>query len=179
MRGNVGEVPFGPEIWVRGPVVGEGDASSAERQAAPEQQPAPQQFSWVNVHGGAGATTLATLFGGADVGQRWPDPSRGEPATLLLVARTHAAGLTGVSQTLDLFRRGEQPTGLQIGAVVLVADAPGRLPRELQQRIKILGSAVAVHRVPWIAAWRTGAKLDGSIPRELLSLARLVGHSVP
>ncbi|MFI9028571.1 hypothetical protein [Streptomyces sp. NPDC053560] len=149
-----------------------------ERESDVEQRSAPQQFSWVNVHGGAGATTLATLFGGADVGQRWPDPARGEPSTLLLVARTHAVGLRGVSQTLDLFRRGEQPAGLQIAAVVLVADAPGRLPRELQQRIKILGSAVAVHRVPWIAAWRTGAKLDGSLPRELLALARLVGHPV-
>ncbi|WP_338059271.1 DUF6668 family protein [Streptomyces oceani] len=127
----------------------------------------------MNVHGGAGASTLAQLVGGVDIGQRWPVPTQGEPTTVLLVARTHAAGLRAISQTLDVLRRGEQPPGVQIAAVILVADAPGRLPRQLNQRIKIIGSAVAVHRVPWVPAWRTG-EVKGPIPREVSALARLV-----
>lgn len=164
---------YGPEIWVRGPVI-IGSASDAERHSAEAAEPAFQeQYAWMSVHGGAGASTLARLLGGVDVGHRWPDLTQGEPHTVLLVARTHSAGLQAVSQTLDILRRGDQPPGVQVAAVVLVADAPGRLPRQLNQRIKIIGSAVAVHRVPWVSAWRTG-ELKGPIPREVTALARLV-----
>ncbi|MFM9588785.1 DUF6668 family protein [Streptomyces scabiei] len=117
---------------------------------------APHQLAWLAAHGGAGATTLAAVFGGVDAGRTWPRPDQGEPSSVLLVARTHAAGLQAVSWTLDVFRRGEQPPGLELVAVVLVADAPGRLPRQLLQRIKVIGSAIEVHRVPWVPAWRTG-----------------------
>ncbi|MFG2882158.1 DUF6668 family protein [Streptomyces sp. NPDC048297] len=124
-------------------------------------------------HGGAGASTLAAVFGGADAGRSWPRPDQGEPGTVVLVARTHAAGLQAVSRTLDVFRRGEHPPGLELAAVALVADAPGRLPRALQQRIKVIGSAVRVHRVPWVPAWRTG-DLSAPAPRETSGLAELV-----
>ncbi|GHH88279.1 hypothetical protein GCM10017771_32840 [Streptomyces capitiformicae] len=92
---------------------------------------------------------------------------------MLLVARTHAAGLQAVSWTLDLFRRGEQPPGLELVAVVLVADAPGRLPRQLLQRIKVIGSAIETYQVPWVPAWRTG-DLTAPPPRETARLAALV-----
>jgi hypothetical protein len=126
----------------------------------------------VAAHGGAGASTLAAVFGGIDVGRAWPRTDQGEPESILLVARTHAAGLQAVSHVLDLFRRGEQPPGLALVAVVLVADAPGRLPRQLLQRIKVIGSAIDVHRVPWVPAWRTG-DLTAPAPREIAALARL------
>ncbi|MFE9660140.1 hypothetical protein [Streptomyces sp. NPDC005955] len=123
-------------------------------------------------HGGAGASTLTTVFGGIDAGRAMPRPDRGEPHTVVLVARTHAAGLQAVSRTLDAFRRGEQPPGVELVAVALVADAPGRLPRQLQQRIKVIGSAVRIHRVPWVPAWRTG-DLSVPPPRETSALAAL------
>lgn len=133
----------------------------------------PDRLAWVAVHGGAGTSTLAAVFGGVDVGRSWPRPDQGEPGSILLVARTHAAGLLAVSQTLDLFRRGEHPPGLTLVAVALVADAPGRLPRQLLQRIKVIGSAVDVHRVPWVPAWRTG-DLTAPVPRETAALGRLL-----
>ncbi|MEV5435314.1 DUF6668 family protein [Streptomyces sp. NPDC052682] len=161
---------MGPEIWIRGPVV------TAEQQAPPAQPAeaplARRQVAWVAAHGGAGTSTLAAVFGGVDVGRAWPRPEQGEPDSVLLVARTHAAGLQAVSRTLDLFRRGEQPPGLELVAVVLVADAPGRLPRALQQRVKVIGSVVQVHRVPWVPAWRTG-DITGPAPRETAALAGL------
>ncbi|WP_338059526.1 hypothetical protein [Streptomyces deccanensis] len=94
------------------------------------------------------------------------------------MARTHAAGLQALSQTLDLFRRGEQPPGLTAVAAVLVADAPGRLPRQLVQRIKVIGSAISVHRVPWVPTWRTG-DLSAPAPRETAALARLLTDAAP
>jgi hypothetical protein len=36
----------------------------------------------------------------------------------------------------------------------LPADAPGRLPKELNRRITILASATMVYRLPWVREWR-------------------------
>lgn len=172
MQGIAQQGPGGPEIWVRG--------SAGERPGprpgadAPHVAVTPRRFAWVATHGGAGATTLATVFGGHDTGRNWPRPDHGEPASVLLVARTHAAGLDAVSHTLDIFRRGAAPPGLDLDAIVLVADAPGRLPRQLTQRIKVISSVIDVYRVPWVPAWRTG-DLDGPPPRDCEQLARLTG----
>ncbi|WP_062640160.1 DUF6668 family protein [Streptomyces maremycinicus] len=157
----------GPEIWIRGPV------------AAPDPLPmpyastaAPRRFSWVCTHGGAGGSTLAAVYGGHDCGRAWP--GAGDPPSVLLVARTHAAGLDSILRTLEVFRRGEAPHGLDLDAVVLVADAPGRLPRPLVQRVKVIESVIDVYRVPWVANWRLG-ELGGTPPRETEPLARLTG----
>ncbi|MCX5368691.1 hypothetical protein OG613_26720 [Streptomyces sp. NBC_00015] len=157
----------GPEIWIRGPV------------AAPDPVPMPyastaasRRFSWVCTHGGAGGSTLAAVYGGHDCGRAWP--GAGDPPSVLLVARTHAAGLDSVLRTLEVFRRGEAPRGLDLDAVVLVADAPGRLPRPLVQRVKVIESVVDVYRVPWVTNWRLG-ELGGTPPRETEPLSRLTG----
>lgn len=161
----------GPEIWLRGPV---DDGPRPGAPAAPGHPPgvpaSVRRFSWVATHGGAGVTTLAAVYGGHDCGRDWPGPE--DPRSVLLVARTHAAGLASVSGTLELFRRGEAPPGLDLDAVVLVADAPGRLPRPLAQYVKAIESVIDVYRVPWVPAWRIG-ELSGEPPRETATLARL------
>ncbi|MFI7500575.1 DUF6668 family protein [Streptomyces sp. NPDC049687] len=159
----------GPEIWIRGPV------------PVPEPVPVPgayattatpRRFSWLATHGGAGASTLAAVYGGHDCGRDWPGPA--DPPSVLLVARTHAAGLESALRALEVFRRGEAPRGLDLDAVVLVADAPGRLPRPLAQRIRVIESVIDVYRVPWVTEWRLG-ELAGGPPRETEALARLTG----
>lgn len=157
----------GPEIWLRGPVAVPEPPPGPYRSAA-----TPRRFSWLATHGGAGASTLAAVYGGHDCGRDWPAP--GDPPSVLLVARTHATGLESALRALEVFRRGEAPQGLDLDAVVLVADAPGRLPRPLTQRIRLLESAVDVHRVPWVTEWRLG-DLGGGLPRETEALARLTG----
>ncbi|WP_405587269.1 DUF6668 family protein [Streptomyces sp. NBC_01092] len=158
----------GPEIWIRGPV------------ALPQEPPpsptafTPRRFSWVGVHGGAGVTTLSSVYGGHDCGRDWPDPA--DPPSVLLVARTHAAGLTAVLNALEVFRRGEAPYGLDLDAVVLVADAPGRLPRPLAEHVKVIESVIDVYRVPWVPAWRLG-ELSGQPPKEAEALARLTARA--
>ncbi|MDV9170562.1 hypothetical protein R6V09_10505, partial [Streptomyces sp. W16] len=64
--------------------------------------------------------------------------------------------------------------GLDLDAVVLVADAPGRLPRQLAAYVKAIESVIDVYRVPWVAAWRLG-DLSGEPPRETEALIRLTG----
>ncbi|MBG0853276.1 hypothetical protein I2W78_15840 [Streptomyces spinoverrucosus] len=155
----------GPEIWIRGPVAA---------PPAPEPAPAPtgtvRRFSWVGTHGGSGVSTLATVYGGQDCGRDWPGAA--DPPSVLLVARTHATGLACVVHALEVFRRGEAPPGLDLDAVVLVADAPGRLPRPLAQQVRLIESVIDVYRVPWVSAWRLG-DLSGRPPRETEALLRL------
>jgi hypothetical protein len=158
-RREAESVRQGPEIWIRGPVT-----------------PAGRRFSWVGTHGGAGVSTLAAVYGGHDSGRDWPGP--GAPVSVLLVARTHAAGLFAARRTLELFRRGEHPPGLDLDAVVLVADAPGRLPRPLARQVEEIESTVDVYRVPWVPAWRLG-DLSTTPPRGTEALARLTRATAP
>ncbi|MFJ9628121.1 hypothetical protein ACIQPR_29950 [Streptomyces sp. NPDC091280] len=136
-----------------------------------------EDVGWVQAHGGSGATSLVEALGGVDVGARWPEPARGEPYRIVLVGRTSARGLRSVSQALGALKEGKAPQGLELLAVVLVADAPGRLPLSLLRRIRVLRSVARVHRVPWIPAWRTDGQLK-YIPRQLVTLSRLVGSDV-
>ncbi|ASW57396.1 hypothetical protein CIK06_03400 [Plantactinospora sp. KBS50] len=131
-------------------------------------------FCWVAAHGGAGTTTLATVLGGLDAGCRWPEPADGEPARVLLVARTHAAGMRAASRALNAMREGRHPPGMRLVALVLVADAPGRLPIALHSRVRVLRSVAPVCRIPWIAEWRSG-RTARAIPRQLVRLGQLVG----
>ncbi|MGI5455848.1 DUF6668 family protein [Streptomyces sp. CA-249302] len=153
---------------------------AAAWSAPPESEPprpgrrSQTGVGWVRAHGGAGASALAGLFGGVDVGGRWPEPARGEPRRILIVGRTNAEGLQSVAQSLNALREGRAPEGLELLSLVLVADAPGRLPFSLARRVRIIGSVAPVRRVPWIPAWRVGGRL-GTLPKELVELADLVG----
>jgi len=133
----------------------------------------PDGLAWVGAHGGAGVTTLAAVLGGVDVGCRWPQPDLAEPARILLVARTHASGLHTASMTLNAMREGRHPSGMTLVGVVLVADAPGSLPRSLVNRIKVLRSAAPVQRIPWIPQWRVGEQ-PNRLPRQVDALERQV-----
>ncbi|WP_347403754.1 DUF6668 family protein [Micromonospora sp. WMMD710] len=128
---------------------------------------------WVAAHGGCGATTLANVLGGTDLGCRWPQPGRAEPARIFLVARTHAYGLQAASRALNAMRESRHPDGMELIGVVAVADAPGSLPRVLVSQIRLLRSVAPVHRIPWIADWRLGQH-PSRLPRQVESLERRV-----
>ncbi|HWS32537.1 MAG TPA: DUF6668 family protein [Actinoplanes sp.] len=136
-----------------------------------------QGIGWVAAHGGAGTTTMAIVLGGTDLGCRWPDPERGEPCKVLLVARTDAAGLRAAARALNALREGRHPPGMELVSLVLVADTPGRLPLALSRRVRVLRSVAPVTRIPWIAAWRLG-KRTRELPKAMVQLGSLVaGHA--
>lgn len=144
------------------------------RRRTPVGRLSDSGFCWVAAHGGAGATTLAAILGGTDVGCRWPDPAEREPARVLLVARTHAAGLRAASRALNAMREGRHPPGMQLLTLVLVADAPGPLPLALTSRVRVLRSVAPVCRIPWVAQWRSG-KRPKALPRQFFRLAEQLG----
>ncbi len=153
----------------------DGEAPWAEpRPRTPAHGRSRDEIGWVKAHGGAGASSLAETLGGVDVGARWPEPARGEPRRIMLVGRTSARGLRAVSRALGALKDGKAPPGIDLLGVVLVADAPGRLPLALLRRIRVVRSVTHVHRVPWIPAWRTGGQ-PTYLPRQLGSLADVVG----
>ncbi|MFI5927773.1 hypothetical protein ACIA3K_17510 [Micromonospora sp. NPDC051543] len=141
---------------------------------SPRRALSEEGLGWIAAHGGAGTTTLTRLLGGIDLGCRWPDAALGEPAAVLLVARTNAGGLGAAGRALNALREGRHPAGMRLVGVVLVADAPGRLPLPLARRIRVLRSIAPVHQVPWLPTLRLGIH-PRQVPKELLGLADAVG----
>jgi hypothetical protein len=113
---------------------------------------------WLGVHGGAGETTLAQLLEGSwETGHAWPqtDASATEPPNVILVARTNARGLRAAQLAAIEWASGSVPVHLH--GLVLIADAPGRLPKALKDfALVVAGGVPRVWRLPWVEAWRLG-----------------------
>jgi len=112
---------------------------------------------WLGAHGGAGETTLEELFSGSRAADhRWPlSAANRPPARVVLVARTHAYGLRCAQSAIREWAGGDAQV-LLLG-LVLIADAPGRLPHRLRWFAELIGGGVpAVWSLPWIEAWRVG-----------------------
>ncbi|WP_344162068.1 DUF6668 family protein [Nocardiopsis rhodophaea] len=130
---------------------------------------------WLGVHGGAGETTLARLTSWtAAADHAWPELVTTESlhrVRVVLVARTHASGLRSAQLAATEWASGAVQNVDLLG-LVLVADAPGRLPRPLKDMAKIVtGGVPRTWRVPWIEAWRLGEEpnLDSS-PRAVRAM---------
>jgi hypothetical protein len=107
---------------------------------------------WLGVHGGAGVTTLCGFLpGGADAERCWPDPAAGGPNAVVLVCRTHLAGLDRARDAAGQWAASDVPPGLLLAGAVAVADAPGRLDRPQSEALRMLESVVPrLWVVPWI-----------------------------
>jgi len=134
----------------------------------------------VGCHGGAGVSTLATaLPGGRAAGQVWPDSPAG--ARVVLVARTHAAGLQAAQRAAAHWASGTLPPGIDLVGLVAVADAPGRLPRPLRELLDLVGGGLPrVWPLPWIEALRLGEPPDHAVlPRAYRLLAADLARLAP
>jgi hypothetical protein len=112
---------------------------------------------WVGVHGGAGESTLEQLFVGSRAsGHSWPLAATGvAPACVVLVARTRAHGLGAAQSAIREWAAGH--VEVLLWGLVLIADAPGRLPRPLARLAGLVcGGVPAAWSLPWIEAWRLG-----------------------
>ncbi|WP_314975547.1 DUF6668 family protein [Actinomyces bouchesdurhonensis] len=114
----------------------------------------------VGAHGGAGASTWAHLLGAGDAGVAWPqhvNPSRA--LSIVVCCRSTAAGLRAAQDVAIEWASGALPG--QLVGLVVGADAPGRLPRELREQLQITSGAFPRYTfVPWQAQWRFARESD-------------------
>lgn len=120
----------------------------------------------VGAHGGAGASTWARLLDAGDAGAAWPqhvNPTR--PLSIVVCCRSTAAGLRAAQDVGIEWAAGALPG--QLVGLIVGADAPGRIPRELRELREVTSGAFP-HSVfvPWQARWRfageDGANADRS-----------------
>jgi hypothetical protein len=154
-----GPVPPQVDVTPRGPSAPQhGVPAPAEDQRLPKFAiPAADTLWWVGVHGGAGETTMSLLLPGTRAaGHRWPIPPPPVPTPVVLVARTHGSGLRAAQRAAIEWASGVVQ-GVAVLGLVLIADAPGRLPRVLDDFADIVGGGVPrVWDIPWIEEWRRG-----------------------
>ena len=108
----------------------------------------------VGAHGGAGASTWARLLDAGDAGASWPqhvNPSRS--LDIVVCCRSTAAGLRAAQDVAIEWASGALPG--QLVGLIVGADAPGRMPRELRELREITNGAYPRSIfVPWQAQWR-------------------------
>lgn len=119
---------------------------------------------WFMGHGGAGESTLEELLEGSSAaGHAWPianDEAQGRPR-VTLVARTNARGLQAAQHAAREWASGTVPVDL-VG-LVLIADAPGRLPKPLRDLAQLVAGGVPrTWRLPWVEPWRLGAPVSAT-----------------
>ena len=128
---------------------------------------------WLGAHGGAGEWTLAQLvpqWRPAD--HAWPlvvnSPA---PARTVIVARSSVRGLRAAQIAATQWASGIVPHVTVLGLVV-IADAPRRLPRSIRDLIKVVGGGVPrVWHLPWVESWRLGEDVSlETAPREVRKL---------
>ena len=113
---------------------------------------------WVGAHGGAGETSLERLLTGSRAADHaWPiSPDRARPARTILIARTSYTGLTAAQRALRDWGSGS--VSVELLGLVLIADAPGKLPKELRALVDLIDGAApgATWLLPWQPDWRFG-----------------------
>lgn len=108
----------------------------------------------VGAHGGAGASTWARILSVGDAGASWPqhvNPTRA--LSVVVCCRSTAAGLRVAQDVAIEWASGALPG--QLVGLVVGADAPGRMPRELRELREVASGAYPRSVfVPWQAQWR-------------------------
>ncbi|WP_406054500.1 DUF6668 family protein [Kribbella sp. NBC_00889] len=148
--------PAQPHPGLQAQLSGLAVSASSPAQAHPE--PSAPGVWIVGVHGGAGESTiseLSALF--REAHHRWPQPPPYGSVLCLMAARTNAAGLHNARAAAREWAAGAQPHVVLLG-LVLIPDAPGRLPRELARQVTLTSGGVPrVWQLPWVDAWRLHA----------------------
>ena len=153
--------PSSPQLGVPEPAVADRLPVRNQLQKA--------ELWWLGVHGGAGESTMASLVPSwKAASHQWPRNPDGEPTRVVLVARSNMRGLERAQLAATQWAAGLVPHAELVGLVV-VADAPGRLPRPLRDFLQVVrGGVPRTWQVPWVEAWRFGeAPALSDLPRSI------------
>lgn len=166
---------LGDDVVYRGPQ----SPAEVTVEERPDTAPWPQTtvtdfrpMTVFGLHGGAGASTVASLFGddALDAGTGWPVAggwTRPLPTLhVLAVARTHYVGLAAAEAFTHQWASGQLPSSTLLG-LVLIDDGPN-LTDGQRKAVKRLARMVprGVH-LPWIEAWRHLPPDPERLPRRL------------
>lgn len=168
-RPGASTLPRGPQAGVPEPDVTDRLPRSTARAGV--------ALWWLGVHGGAGETTLAALTPHTRAAEHhWPMPYGYDSTRVVLVARSNARGLTAAQRAAAEWASGALD-GVNVLGLVIVADAPGRLPRPLRDFAALVSGGVPnTWHIPWIEAWRTGEAAAGDLPKPVRALVADVAH---
>jgi len=114
----------------------------------------------LGVHGGAGVSCLQRAgVELADAERAWPavdaDSAEPPPTGVVVVCRSTVSGLHAARDAAIQHASGRAPAGVVLAGLVVVADAPGRLPAALRAlRATVGGTFPCRWDVPWLAEWR-------------------------
>uniref|UniRef100_UPI003899C4A2 DUF6668 family protein n=1 Tax=Pigmentiphaga litoralis TaxID=516702 RepID=UPI003899C4A2 len=125
----------------------------------------PAPSVWVTgIHGGSGESILSALLESAvPTDHAWPvREERGGQDVVLLVCRSNAAGLRAAQLAAIEYGSGALPGSL--AGLVVMADAPGRLPKALADQLRLVAGAVPhLWQVPWVEGWRLAETPDPAL----------------
>lgn len=131
-------------------------------QPPPPAPPLPSRAGCrlLAAHGGAGVSSLLraglAAAGGVDAGRIWPDGG-----AALLVARSSTSGLEAAREAARAHAAGDTGLDVTLLGLVLVADAPGRLPPRLRDLADLVaGAFLRLWQVPWLTEWRLAATAE-------------------
>lgn len=102
----------------------------------------------VSAHGGAGTTTWSHILGAVDGGniERWVSERDPGDIPAVLVLRASVEGINTAKSLLAQY-------GVDaFAAALVIAAAPGKLPRRITAELRILGGAISVIHAPWVPA---------------------------
>jgi hypothetical protein len=136
------------------------------------EQARPAELWWLGVHGGSGESSLAGLVPEwPEAGHGWPRTATPGPDRVVLVARSNARGLKAAQAAIMQWASGQVPS-IEVLGLVVIADAPGRLPRPIRDLAQVVSGGVPrTWNVPWVETWRLGEPLAlADAPREVRRL---------
>lgn len=153
-KGSSVPIPPPPAVAAARPWVPGVDGLTVRRRIRRSTVDGAPRLWIVGAHGGAGTSTWSHILGVGDAGAAWPqhvNPSRS--LDIVVCCRSTVAGLRAAQDVAIEWAAGALP-GKLVGLVV-GADAPGRLPRELRDQLQITSGAFPhCIFVPWQAQWR-------------------------
>lgn len=148
--------------------------------AAPSDSVWPQtvvlrkaEIALVGLHGGAGVTTLETIFSGSafDAGRSWPISEDGSEMGVVVVSRTHYAGLEAAESFTQHWGSGSLK-GSRLLGLILVDDAPRLIDSQQRAVKRLLKKTPLGAHVPWVESWRYGPPDPQRLPLRIKRIVR-------
>lgn len=177
--GEIRDDVLGAQVIVPGPQ-NPLPSVSAPAGAAPWPRRQVEDHRLITVaglHGGAGTSTVAAMFGDQafDAGVGWPTASgwvRPLPTLrVVVVARTHRVGLEAAEDFTQQWLAGELTDSRLLG-LILVDDAPRLLESQRRSVKRLLGKTPAGAHIPWVENWRVHQPDFTNPPKRLQKIIR-------